>query len=395
MEFFAELLHYHVARYKALLKEAAKDGHEVNLYAVRPKSQELPVAGYHGLLGEHVRVLVQDEKVSLDSPQAVRALLAALDRDSPDAVAIIGYSQRTSRAALGWCRYNRRGAVLMLESRYEDFPRVSWREWAKSLLVRCFDAVFAGGTPQAAYARALGVPPERIFTGYDVVDNAFWAEWAERVRQEPDVWRHRLELPDRYFITACRFVEKKNLEGLIKAYAQYCAKAGGKAWDLVVCGGGPLEDKIRALIAQLGLQSKVHLLGYLTADQMGPVYGLASAFVLASSHAEQWGLVVNEAMAAGLPVLVSQACGCAADLVVEGITGFTFDPHDAGQLAQLMERLSSGSIDRVQMGRVARERVALWSPENFALNLLKAAEVAIEYANARRRLPWLPPRMWP
>jgi glycosyltransferase involved in cell wall biosynthesis len=83
-------------------------------------------------------------------------------------------------------------------------------------------------------------------------------------------------------------------------------------------------------------------------------------------------------MAAGLPVLVSNRCGCAPDLVEEGRNGFTFDPYDTEQLAGLMLRLSTMSdAERAAMGQASREIISRWTPETFATNLSKAVEVAL------------------
>jgi glycosyltransferase involved in cell wall biosynthesis len=92
---------------------------------------------------------------------------------------------------------------------------------------------------------------------------------------------------------------------------------------------------------------------------------------------ETWGLTVNEAMAAGLPVLVSERCGCARDLVVEGRNGFTFDPCDVEALSKLMLRLSSTPEDqREAMGRASQEIIARWTPETFAEGLWRAVGAA-------------------
>ena len=106
-------------------------------------------------------------------------------------------------------------------------------------------------------------------------------------------------------------------------------------WSLVLLGDGPLKSDLCRLISDLRLDACVHLPGFKQYHELPVYYGLASAFVHASTT-EQWGLVVNEAMASGLPVLVSNRCGCAQDLVKEGVNGFTFDPCNVEQLAQLM-----------------------------------------------------------
>jgi glycosyltransferase involved in cell wall biosynthesis len=98
-----------------------------------------------------------------------------------------------------------------------------------------------------------------------------------------------------------------------------------------------------------------------------------------ASHTDQWGLVVNEAMAAGVPVLVSSACGCHADLITEGVTGWGFDPADPAALCAAihrLERLSAG--ERAAVVAAARQRLEAFSPEAFAAGLERALERAME-----------------
>ena len=116
------------------------------------------------------------------------------------------------------------------------------------------------------------------------------------------------------------------------------------------------------------------LAGFRQYDELPAWYGLASAFVHASTT-EQWGLVVNEAMASGLPVLVSNRCGCAPDLVEDGVNGFTFDPYDVEALAGLMQRVAAMTDERrAAMGRAGQRIIAEWGPERFAEGLMQAVE---------------------
>src|SRR6185369_15110785 len=96
------------------------------------------------------------------------------------------------------------------------------------------------------------------------------------------------------------------------------------------------------------------------------------AFVLASTS-ETWGLVVNEAMASGLPVIVSRRCGCARDLVAEGRNGFTFDPFDVESLTRQLQRMAAPDTDRAAMSRASREIIAHWTPALWAQNLQLAS----------------------
>jgi glycosyltransferase involved in cell wall biosynthesis len=105
-------------------------------------------------------------------------------------------------------------------------------------------------------------------------------------------------------------------------------------------------------------------------------HGLAGAFGHAGTS-EQWRLLVDEAMASGLPVLVSERCGCAHDLVKGGSNGFTFDPYDVDELAGLMQRVAAMTDERRRaMGRASQTIVADWGPDRFANGLMRAVEAA-------------------
>ncbi len=108
---------------------------------------------------------------------------------------------------------------------------------------------------------------------------------------------------------------------------------------------------------------------------MPAYYGRAGAFIH-PALVEQWGLVVNEAMAAGLPVLVSERAGCAPDLVRQGVNGFTFDPLNTAELARLLGVISRSAHDRAGWGAASRVIVAEWSPGRFASGLWAAADAA-------------------
>jgi glycosyltransferase involved in cell wall biosynthesis len=305
----------------------------------------------------------------------------ALNHLRPEALAICGYDRWEMLTGLAWAKRRGRVVVFMSDSKADDLPRNFLKETMKSCLVRRFDAALVGGAPHKDYAISLGIPPQRVFTGYDVVDNDYYARGADAARSQADTLRLELRLPVPYFLNVGRFIEKKNLFRLLEAYRIYRRESSGRPWDLVVCGSGPLEAKLKGAAADL---PGVHFPGFKQADELTKYYGLASVFIIPSSHFEQWGLVVNEAMASGLPVLVSNACGCAPDLVQEGVNGFTFDPYDVDRLARLMVRMSSGEVDLQAMREASQRIIADWTPEVFAQNLFKAVEAAQEAKRSKR-----------
>ncbi|MFO7628551.1 MAG: glycosyltransferase [Prochlorococcaceae cyanobacterium] len=156
----------------------------------------------------------------------------------------------------------------------------------------------------------------------------------------------------------------------------------GGRWGLRLLGCGPLQNEIAAQIASLPEPRRVRLEPFQQLEALQRSYGQASAFVLAS-HSDQWGLVVNEAMAAGLPVLVSDACGCAIDLVEHGVSGWCFDPAQPEQLTVLLHTAErQRPAERKAMVETARQRLEAFSPESFAAGL--AAAVGQALARGRR-----------
>ena len=330
-------------------------------------------------------VALPDATAETAPPRRVHAAVAAaLDRVDPDAVAITSYSTPDAQAALAWCRRRRRVAVCMLESKADDAERSPLRERAKSALVGEFDAGVGGGSPQAAYLVQLGMPADRVFTPYDVVDNDHFREGAAAARAEPEAARDLPGLgdPAPFFLASNRFVARKNLPALVDAYAAYRARTD-EPWRLVLLGDGPDRPALEARAAGTG---GVTFAGRRPYAALPGYYGLAGAFVH-PSLLDQWGLVVNEALAAGLPALVSTRTGSVHDLVEDGVTGYRFDPNDVAALAGLLGRVADLDPEsRAAMGRRGRERVARWSPERFAEAVWAAADAG--HATADRGAGW-------
>ena len=312
---------------------------------------------------------------TLTPRQIASAVSDTLDRTSPSAVATVGWSFPEARAALNWCRTNARAAICMSDSKHDDIPRTWWKEWMKRQVVKQFDAALVAGKPHVEYASSMGIPRERIVQGVDVVDNNYFASAAERVRQQPDRWRAELDLPERFFLSCGRFIPKKNLGRLLEAYALYRKTGSQDHWGLVMVGGGPLEVDLRRRADDLALND-ARWPGFVQIDDLPKYYALASAFLLPSAS-EQWGLVVNEAMASGLPVLVSRTAGCRYDLVEEAGNGYLFDPQSVEDMAEAMSRMAGlPDPERRSMAKRSEEIISRWDLDRFAEGLREALSAA-------------------
>ena len=333
-----------------------------------------------------------------------RAFCSALDQANPDVVAVNGWNNFGSLIAANCCARRRIPMVVMSESSRQDEPRTWWKEVIKRRIVDLYSAALVGGQRHVEYLVELGMPRERIFTGYDVVDNDYFGRRTAEIRnshlrrghggQAAFEIRNKRCLPENYFLASARFIEKKNLSTLIEAYTEYRRRSSAFAkatadkeiavnvpWDLVVLGDGPLRETLNSQLSTLNLNEHVHLPGFEPYDELPVYYALANAFVHASTS-EQWGLVVNEAIASGLPVIVSNRCGCVPELV--NGNGFTFDPLDEQELAaRLLEMASLSEHDLECFAEASRKIAARFGPERFAEGLERAATMATKFTPQR------------
>lgn len=313
---------------------------------------------------KRISLLRENERPTRPASEIARRVQDILASENPEAVFIPGWSDPAALGALSWASASKVPVVIMSESTELDERRGYLKEMVKKYVLKFCSAALVGGTPQSAYMESLGMPLQRILKGYDVVDNEYFALGVKEIRSQAEI-REKHKLPVNYFLASARFIEKKNLFTLLRAFSDYRRAAGENAWDLVLLGDGPLKSDLCRLISQLNVSESVMLPGFIQYPELPLYYGLARAFVH-TSLSEPWGLVVNEAMAASLPVIVSQQCGCARDLVMDGENGFQFDATDSHALGSLFARLASMPRgDLAAMGSRGMKIVAGWSPSNF------------------------------
>ena len=329
-----------------------------------------------------------------DVPSALATYIRALAvfrQERVKVVLIPSYWPATSFAMLLAARAAGAKTVMMNESHAATAKAAGIFAIIKRHLVRKYDAALVGGTRHKEYFSALGLASEKIVFGYDAVDNNYFVRAADEARTQAVVLRARYGLPRRYFLNVGRMVWKKNLEILVDAYKQVHARLGADCPRLVLVGSGNLESALLQRCTQGGLtvlqltsaaqmvrpsEADIIFMGFRQVQDLPVLYALASAFVL-PSRAEEWGLVVNEAMACGLPVLVSRVAGCAPDLIKPGENGFLFDPFDASELAGYLEIIAREPALTDSMGAASRRIIADWGCERFAAGAQRAVEIAM------------------
>ena len=371
---WTKFLPYHFARIHQLRKRF----HEIDwrLTAIEVASKDALYPFPEVLLRD------QDDYICLFSGKSYRALsphtihataLAALENIKPDVVVAPATPFPSGMASVKYCLDHNTLSIMMDDAWQESDKRGIIITEAKKILHKNIDAAFIPAPSHASYYMKMGFPPERIFYGVDVVDNDFFSARAEAARRQGDSLRTALGLPPQYFIFVGRFIERKGITTLLDAYRKYAALASKRRWGLVLIGEGDEQHRLQEQMREF---PEVQFAGSRFSEELCLYYGLASAFILPSTI-ETWGLVINEAMASHLPVLVSKGCGAGRALVEEGENGWTFEVGSADALSQLMFRMSEMPADRLQtMGSRSKEIIDRWSLDTFADSLIAAASVS-------------------
>jgi glycosyltransferase involved in cell wall biosynthesis len=306
-----------------------------------------------------------------------RGLSAVLERVRPDAIVCGGYSYLSSWSASAWARRARIPMLLWCESTLHDQRKgYGVIEFLKRKFVRRCDAFVVPGKSAREYLRALGVEGN-IITAPNAVDITFFSRAAQTSHSGCGPGEG-LGLPERYFLYVGRLVTEKGIFELLDAYAKLNPAIQSKV-GLVFAGDGAQKEELMRKIAHMSLAG-VRCLGFLQREDLATVYARAEALVL-PTHSDTWGLVVNEAMACGLPVLTTSAAGCAEDLVEDSVNGFLVRPGDVAALSSAMSRLACDPHRRQEMSLSSRERIAAYSPEACASGIAAAAKsLWMEYA---------------
>lgn len=300
-----------------------------------------------------------------------------LQQLNPSVIMLVGYSLRINRQTAYWAKMNNIPIVLVSDTTYQDKKRYPIFEFIKKKFVKTFDAAFVAGVRSKDYLISLGLNREKITVGCDVVDNEYFYNW--KFSNEVNKFQQlSIKLPDKkFFLFVGRFIKEKNITSLIYAYDQYSRKIDNqKKMDLVFCGSGPEEEKLKKIISSLGING-IHFEGFIDYKILPFYYAKASCLIL-PSFSETWGLVVNEAMASSLPVLVSEKCGCTPDLISQGQNGWSFNPFNINELAFYLEKISLMSITDLELvGEKGRLIIDNWGLDKFAIGALKSCEIAI------------------
>lgn len=288
----------------------------------------------------------------------------------PDVIICGGYNYIASWQAAYWAKRHRIPFLLWSESTASDSRR---GHAAVEALKRHFLGLCAGfvvaGLASRDYFRQLGVPERLIFIAPDAVDNNFFRSRAESARSREAEIRRQLALPARYFLYVGRLVREKGVYDLLDAYAKLDAELRSEV-SLVFVGDGVEKRALEERAASIA-PGQVEFRGFLQREDLPFIYALAEALVF-PTHSDTWGLVVNEAMACGLPVVASDVAGCVPDLVLDSITGVLVPSHAPARLSEAIHRLMASPEETDRMGVHAAQKIGDYSPQACASGMVDA-----------------------
>jgi glycosyltransferase involved in cell wall biosynthesis len=292
-------------------------------------------------------------------------------RGAYDALIVHGYARPACWAAFAAAAASRTPFLIRGESHLLD-SRSLWRRLVKGVplraLLRAARGYLAIGTRSAQYAAHYGMPECRIAIAPYCIDNRFFADGADAARRNRARELEALGLPAEALVFGFfgKIYQGKGCRDLLHAFRRIEAPGA----SLIFVGDGTDRAELEGYARSRGMEN-VRFVGFVNQSEVPRYQGLTDVLVL-PSHAETWGLVVNEAMAAGCAVIVSDACGCAPDLVEQGTNGFTYPAGDVDALAELMARFLHQEGLAAEMGDASRRIIRDWSPAECARRIAEA-----------------------
>lgn len=268
----------------------------------------------------------------------------------------------------------------VLEKRKKGFKKLLKNIFLPRLY-SLFDAFLYIGERNRQFYESMGVSKEKLFFSPFSVDNKFFTNASNRARCNVDLLKENLSMPSDMpvILFVSKFIASKRPADLLEAYKILYQK-GIKA-ALLMIGDGPESKDLERCVIQNHLPN-VHFLGFKNQSELPSYYAAADVFVLPAQN-EQWGLVINEAMCAGVPVIATSEVGAADDLIRNGVTGFIYEKGDVQALAAFLERILTDKELQMQMNGHCLKRIDGWSHSNTIAGFRQALQNRINKKSRR------------
>jgi glycosyltransferase involved in cell wall biosynthesis len=295
----------------------------------------------------------------------IGALARDLFKNPVDLVIMPGYDRVEYWTMLLVCILLRRKRAVFCDSTSADRPKIAWREFAKRRFFGWCNGFFCYGIRSKEYLMSYGVSESKIALRCQAAALPRGYGAAQVLSHYESNWTGRADEP--HFLYVGRLSAEKGLHDLLQAFGAVHATYPRARLDLV--GSGPLAQELKSRAAALGMGDAISFLGTKSLDETSDLFLKCTASVL-PSHGEPWGLVVNESLSYGCPVVVSSVCGCVPDLVLDGHTGFSFESGNVDALHKALISVMQLSANRKAVARNCLAVIAKYTPERSATQIL-------------------------
>jgi glycosyltransferase involved in cell wall biosynthesis len=293
-----------------------------------------------------------------------------------DAVILPGYFYCTAWIAIAAAKWSGTPILFVTDShslrswRAQSPWKLRFKKWLVRRIFSLASGVLVSSTGGVEYVKSLGIPSDRIFLLPTAVDNDWWTEQAAKVDRRAARSAWKIPPEGKVALFCAKLQSWKGPMDLLEAFA----RAGVPDSCLVFAGDGPERGHLERRAAELGLADRVRFLGFVNQSQLPSVYCAADLFILPSLF-EPFGLVINEAMLCGLPIVVSDRVGAKFDLVRPGENGYVFPAGDIAALAAILGEILPDADKRARLGAAARRRMETWSPREYTDSVARAVEL--------------------
>ena len=364
--------HYKAVVFNELYKLSLKERFDMKVLQIAINEKSRQSLGYLDLSIHKYpyKILFKKNYEEIGFIEKVITLIREVNNYEPDIVIVPGYFDWAYWIAVFYCKFKGKKIITGIESTEFDHKRMWFKEQIKRIFVKMCDGVFCYGTKSKEYSVKLGAHQDRVFTVFQATDNGTLEKLYIESKKNIESIRKEFGFKPFNFIFVGRLSPEKNVGLLVRAFAKVKKKLGkSKDWGLIIVGDGPLRTELEKLTINLNIMDSVYFVGGKSWKDVIRFYAASDVLIL-PSVSEPWGLVVNEAMVCGLPVVVSKRAGSYYDLVKEGENGFGFDPYDQKELEKIMSKFINNGLDMKRMGEKSREIIRDYTPKNAARQML-------------------------
>jgi glycosyltransferase involved in cell wall biosynthesis len=365
-------LPYHIARIRRLRERCIEMGYKLSAIEVASQDDSYGFKSNTDLDNEWICCFPKTSYHEHNANEIHNKVLSVLNGLQPDIVFAPATPFPEGMAAVSYRVHSNKRMIMMDDAWEYTDRRKSVIKFIKRNIHKNIDGAFVPAPSHQHYYNDMGFSEKRIVFGVDVVDNDYYSKKSETIRLNSQVVRSSLQFNENYFLFVGRFLPRKGIKTLLEAYKKYLRYTSGVPWKMVLVGTGPYMNAIQTALDE----ENIIYAGARFSDELCSYYALAGILIV-PSESDPWGLVVNEGMASGLPVIVSSGCGASKTLIKEGENGWIFRPRDYDALADLLVRFSTLPEDvRKRMGKKSQEIISLWSLDRFADGVLQALSIS-------------------